>query len=97
MSSRTSVSSPLFLLYDGRLLSSWLQDGCHISGIASSFWAGFWLLVLAFGLEPSLSNLCLHLVDQNGATYLSLDQLLAKGNETTMTSLDQSGLLSWVL
>ena len=91
---RTSLSSPLCLLQCW-LLSLKLQDGCHTSITASSFWADLWLFV--WKGSPSLSNLCLHLIDQNCATYLSLDQFLAKGNETTITSLDHSEFLSWVL
>lgn len=59
--------------------------------IISSFWVGFWLFVRKG--TSSLSDFRLHLVGQNCATYLSSDQLLAKGNEIPMTSLDQSGFL----
>lgn len=79
---RWSLHSAIPMIW---LLSSWLHDGCHTSRVASLFWAGFWLFV--WKETPSLTDLCLHLINQKCATSPSSDQSLAKGPEIIMTSL----------
>lgn len=92
-------------------MSTWSLCPAIIDDVAFVFMVSWWMLPLALSLHSEQgfgffvcverdtlpSDFCLHLIDQNCATYLSSDYLLAKGNEMPMTGLDQSGFLSWIL